>query len=174
MPFLRRSLFLLGVIMPATLALAATSGAGARAETASMEILEYGLFDGRVTHTVPLPKSVSGRMNMLTGVHLLKQTDQVVGMLGRSFGMRFRIRGVPPGARIVLRTEHPPLHHPKTGRKMNFSEREAVVTRDGQLRYMGYSFDHRYELAEGIWKFQILYRGKVLGEQAFNVRILLN
>lgn len=174
MLFPPRRLLLLGILMPVAFASIALTSTEGRAETASMEILEYGLFAGRVTHTVPLPKSVSGRMNMLTGVHLLKQTDQVVGMLGRSFGIRFRIRGVPPGARIVLRTEHPPLHHPKTGRKMSFSEREAVVTRDGQLRYMGYSFDHRYELAEGIWKFKILYRGKVLGEQAFNVRILLN
>lgn len=174
MPFSPRSLLFLGILLPLSLAATAGSGSGARAEAASMEIVEYGLFEGRVTHTVPLPKSVSGRMNMLAGVRLLKRTDQVVGMLGRSFGMRYRIRGVPPGARIVLRTEHPPLHHPKTGRKMNFSEREAVVRRDGRLRYMGYSFDHRYELAEGIWKFKILYRGKVLGEQAFNVRILLN
>lgn len=139
-----------------------------------MTILEYGLFEGQVTRTVPLPKSVSGRMNMLAGVRLIKKTDKVLGMLGRSFGIRFRIRGVSPGERIVIRTEHPPLSHPKTGKTMNYSEREAVVSRNGELRYTGYSFDRRYELAEGIWKFKILYRGKVLGEQTFHVRILLN
>jgi hypothetical protein len=159
----------LAFLVPST-----TGAGGARADAASVTILEYGLFDGRVTHTVPLPKSVGGRMNMLAGVKLLEKTDQVVGMLGRSFGIRFRIWGVRPGEEIVVRTEHPPLSHPKTGRKMNYSEREVVVSRDGELRYTGYSFDHRYELAEGIWKFKILYRGKVLGEQAFNVRILLN
>ena len=155
------------------LTFAAASGT-ARGETASMTIIEYGLFEGRVTHTVPLPKSVSGRMNMLSGVRLIKKTDQVVGMLGRSFGIRFRISGIPPGERIVIRTEHPVLNHPKTGKTMNYSERETLVRRDGELRYTGYSFDHRYELAEGIWKFKILYRGKVLGEQAFRVRILMN
>lgn len=148
--------------------------APAWADAPKMTILEYGLFEGRVTRTVPLPKSVSGRMNLLAGVRLKKRTDQVLGMLGRSFGMRYRLTGIRPGDRIVIRTQHPPLKHPKTGRTMDYSEREVVVSRNGEVRYTGYSFDHRYELAEGIWKFQILYNGKVLGEQKFNVRILLN
>ena len=57
---------------------------------------------------------------------------------------------------------------------MGYSLRTRAASPNGALTYTGYTFDHRYELAEGIWKFQIVYKGKVIGEQSFKVVLLMN
>ena len=135
---------------------------------------EFGLFTTKRVKDVKQPISVSGIMTLVSNVKLLKRTRLVVGQLGRSFGVNYRLYGLPPGAEITIRTQHPPLTHPETGKRMNYSMRTRVAPPNGVRTYTGFSFDHRYELAEGIWKFQILYKGKRIGEQSFKVVLLMN
>ena len=147
----------------------AASGTGPR-----VEFTEFGLFSTVRVKQVPQPISVSGKMTLVAHIRLLKKTRLIVGQLGRSFGFRYRLHGLPPGARISIRTIHPKLTHPVTGKSMTYSLRTRLATPNGALSYTGYTFDHRYELAEGIWKFQIIYNGKVIGEQSFRVVLLVN
>ena len=157
----------------ALLALPVLAPARAQAEQPRIEILDHGIYATGTRTTVPMPISVSGKMNVVANVRLLQATREVMGQLGTSFGFRYRVHGVPDGATVTIRTRHPRLTHPDTGKSMNYGEREQTVT-DGGERYTGYSFDASYEIAEGEWSFQILYQGRVIGEQKFRVIVPMN
>jgi hypothetical protein len=158
--------------LAAALALLATFSI-ARADQPRVEILDYGVYATGSRTTVPMPISVSGRMNLVDHVRLTEKTREVMGQLGTSFGFRYRIEGVPNGATVTIRTRHPRLTNPETGKSMTFGEREQTVSAGGE-RYTGYSFDASYEIAEGEWAFQIIYEGRVIGEQKFKVIVPIN
>ncbi len=157
----------------ALLALPGFAPARAMAEQPSVEILDFGIYATGPRTTVPMPISVSGKMNLVSNVRLTEKTGEVLGQLGTSFGFRYRLHGVPDGAVITIRTRHPRLTNPDTGKSMTYGEREQAVT-DGGERYTGYSFDASYEIAEGEWSFQILYEGRIIGEQKFKVVVPIN
>jgi hypothetical protein len=145
----------------------------AAAEQPRVEIVDYGIYETGTRTSVPMPISVSGRMNLVSHVVLTRETREILGQLGTSFGFRYRILGVPAGATVTIRTRHPRLTNPETGRSMNYGERDQVVN-PGEERYTGYSFDATYEIAEGEWSFQIIYQGRVIGEQKFKVVVPIN
>jgi len=145
----------------------------ARADQPRVEILDYGIYETGTRTSVPMPISVSGKMNLVANVRLTEKTREVMGQLGTSFGFRYRIQGVPNGANVVIRTKHPRLTNPETGKSMNYGEREQPAS-PGSERYTGYSFDATYEIAEGEWSFQIIHEGRVIGEQKFKVVVPIN
>lgn len=157
-----------------SLALGAGVAAARTTEGPRADFPEFGLFTTNKVKEVKQPVSVSGVMTIVSNVKLIKRTRLIVGQLGRSFGVNYRVYGLPPGAVITIRTEHPKITHPETGKTMGFSMRTRQAPPNGVKSYTGFTFDHRYELAEGIWKFQILYKGKVIGEQSFKVVLLMN
>src|SRR5262249_5067774 len=143
------------VAVAAALALLAVPGVAsgqARAEQPRVEILDYGIYATGPRTTVPMPISVSGKMNLVADVRLTEKTREVLGQLGTSFGFRYRVLGVPNGANLVIRTLHPRLTNPETGKSMSYGEREQEASSGGE-RYTGYSFDASYEIAEGEWAF---------------------
>jgi len=144
-----------------------------RADAPRVEIIDHGLYVTGPSTRVPMPRSVSGQMNLVSNVRLTKETRDVMGQLGTSFGFRYRIQGVPAGATITIRTLHPKLTDPATGRSMDYGERDQTVS-PGEERYTGYSFDATYEIAEGDWAFQIIYNGQVIAEQRFKVVVPIN
>ena len=169
-PFMR--LFAVAAAL-ALLAPPVLAPARAMAEPPRVEILDHGIYATGTRTTVPMPISVSGKMNLVSNVRLTEKTREVMGQLGTSFGFRYRIHGVPDGANITIRTRHPRLTNPETGKSMTFGERDQPVT-DGGERYTGYSFDASYEIAEGEWSFQIIYEGRVIGEQKFKIVVPIN
>lgn len=155
------------------LAVLVLSAAPVRADKPRVEILDFGLYVTDRGTRVPMPISVSGEMNLVSNVRLTRETREVMGQLGTAFGFRYRIEGVPEGATITIRTLHPRLTNPETGKTMNFGEREQPVS-SGEERYTGFSFDATYEIGEGEWAFQIIYQGQVIGEQKFKVIVPIN
>ena len=145
----------------------------AQADKPRVEIIDHGLYVTGPSTRAPMPISVSGTMNMVSNVRLTKETRDVMGQLGTAFGFRYRVEGVPAGATVTIRTLHPKLTNPDTGRSMDYGERDQTVT-PGEERYTGFSFDATYEIAEGDWAFQIIYKGEVLAEQKFKVVVPIN
>lgn len=145
----------------------------ARADQPSVVILDFGLYATGPSTRVPMPISVSGTMNMVSNVRLTKETREVMGQLGTAFGFRYRVEGVPAGATVTIRTLHPKLTNPETGKSMDYGERDQTVS-PGEERYTGYSFDSTYEIGEGDWTFQIIYQGRVIAEQKFKVVVPIN
>lgn len=138
-------------------------------------ILNYGRFDTRRTGQIEKSdRTASGELQSVDQHRLIQQTDEIVGILGNSFGYDLRLENFPAGAAVLtIRTIHPPITNPKTGRAMTVSEYDwPVVARDNV--YFGYTFDHGWEIAEGIWTKQIIYQGKVIAEKKFKVVVPLN
>ena len=145
----------------------------AAADQLRVEILDYGTYETGTRTSVPMPVSVSGKMNLVSHVRLTQETREIMGQLGTSFGFRYRIHGLPEGATVTIRTRHPRLTNPDTGKSMNYGEREQAIN-GSEERYTGFSFDATYEIAEGEWSFQIIHEGRVIADQKFKVIVPIN
>ena len=138
-----------------------------------VEIQDFGFYDLSVDGSVPAPEDISGSRNVVSNIRLQRQTEEIDAQLGRSFGFRFRITDPALyGQQLTLRTVFPPLTNPESKRTMTTQDHPFTGT--SELLYDGYRFDYDWEMAEGIWTFQILHKGKVIGEKKFKVIIPLN
>lgn len=155
-------------------ALVCAGGAPALARP-SIDIVDYGRYlTERTGERVKRPKTASGVVSPVRRRRLIKKTSTIFGQLDRSFGVELNLHGFPPGpVNLTIRTIHPALTNPKTGRTVAISEYDWPVV--GRRRvYFGFTFDYRWELAEGIWVQQIWYKGRLLAQKKFKVVIPLN
>ncbi len=155
--------------------LIAAAAAPAAAADPSATITAYGRFETRRTGEIEKSeRTASGELQSVSAHRLVQQTDEIVGQLGNSFGFDLKLENFPDGpAKLTIRTFHPPITNPNTGRTMTVSEYDWPVTmRDGV--YFGYTFDHGWEIAEGVWTKQIVYKGRVIAEKKFKIVVPLN
>ncbi|MGE0733769.1 MAG: DUF3859 domain-containing protein [Alphaproteobacteria bacterium] len=147
----------------------------AHAEKPSIAIVEYGEYKTDAGRERVAERTVSGIIKDVSMVEHIKQTDVIFGQLTNSFGIRYTLKGdFDPTAGLMHRTIHPPLTNPKTGKVSTISEYDGVIGSNRVNVYRGFTFDDRWELAEGEWIFQIYYQGELLAEKKFKVVIPLN
>lgn len=138
-------------------------------------IVDYGIYDHRVERFEAEPRHVSGERVIVSRVSLLRKADLVDAQPGRMFGFQFRVSDPAlVGQTITLRRIVPPLTNPATGRSATTIERDIVVTHEGQLVLNGYRFDYGWEMAEGLWRFQVLWKGEVIAEKGIKVIVPMN
>lgn len=119
-------------------------------------------------------RTVAGEVKPVETRRLIEQTDQIVGLLGNTFGFEIDFTGLPPGPiNLVIRTIHPALTNSDTGKTMTVSEYDWAVAGREKV-YFGFTFDYRWEIAEGTWTKQVIHNGKVLAEKKFKVIVPLN
>jgi len=161
------------VVVLAAISAAAPPSLASSEPSATLE--SFGRYDTRRTGQVDKgERTATGELRSVDLHRLIEQTDQIVGILGNSFGVVIRLENLPPGpAMLTIRTIHPPLTNPETGKTMTVSEYDwPVMMRDNV--YFGYTFDHGWEIAEGPWTKQILYNGRVIAEKKFKVVVPIN
>ena len=156
------------------------AGAGAAlAENAAAEprgkIVSYGRYEIVETgRPEKAERTVAGEVKPVDTRRLIEQTDQIVGLLGNTFGFEVDLEGLPPGpVNLVVRTIHPPLTNDDTGKTMTVSEYDWPVAGRSKV-YFGFTFDYRWEIAEGVWTKQLVHDGKVIAEKTFKVVVPLN
>jgi hypothetical protein len=149
--------------------------AAARADSQNgIEIIDYGIYALSVTKRVSAPGDVSLERNIVSNVRVIRQDRVIAAQPGRSFGYQFRITDPAlAGKRLTLRTTFPTLTNPASGKSATSQER-TIVAQLGAPIYDGYRFDYRWEMAEGIWRFQVLVDGKVISDQKFKIVVPLN
>ena len=119
-------------------------------------------------------RTVAGEVKPVENRRLIQQTDEIVGQLGNTFGFEVDLEGLPPGpVNLVVRTIHPALTNSDTGKTMTVSEYDWPVAARHKV-YFGFTFDYRWEIAEGIWTKQLVYEGKIIAEKKFKVIVPLN
>src|SRR5690242_13253539 len=153
------------------LAGAVTAGAGEPSAT----ILSFGRYE---THNAGSPekaeRTASGIIQPVDGHRLLERNDVIVGQLGNTFGIELKLENFPAGvAPLTIRTAHPPLTNPKTGKVMSVSEYDWTSSTQDSA-YFCFSFDDKWEIAEGTWTMQVIYDGKVIAEKSFKIVVPLN
>ena len=150
-------------------------GCGVAQANQRVEIVDYGIYDHVVTEIVPEPKDVAGERSTVSNIRVREQTTTIDAQRGRMFGYQFRVTDPAlVGQTLTLRRVVPPLTNPKTGETATVIERDTVVAQQGQLFLNAYRFDYDWEMAEGVWRFQVLYQGQVLAEKKFKVLIPMN
>ena len=93
---------------------------------------------------------------------------------GEQYGFEVDLEGLPPGpVNLVIRTIHPALTNSETGKTMTVSEYDWPVSGRQKVCF-GFTFDYRWEIAEGTWTKQIVYNGKVIAEKKFKVVVPIN
>lgn len=149
--------------------------APAAAQDVAVTVTEYGIFAVTVTGQINAPEDVAQERNLITDIALEQETRDIPAIPGRSFGYRFRV-SAPAGTRLTLRTTFPAegLTNPDTGRTVKTQDRVMTVGAAGEVYYDGYRFDRSWEMAEGVWVFQIVHQGRVLSEQRFRIHVLVN
>ncbi len=163
-----RTLAALLIVLP----LAAHSGP-ARSGPA-ISVVDYGVYKLSVDHRATAQRTVAGARNVVSNIRIFRRTRTVFGQLGRNFGYRFRIADPTLfGRQLTLRTAFPPLHDPKTGRRGTSQSRPFMPLSNG-VYFVGYRFDFMWELAEGLWRFQLLDGEKLLHEEVLRVVVPLN
>jgi hypothetical protein len=157
----------------ATLAIVALALAAPAQASGQVEIKDFGFYDLSVDGSVPAPEDISGSRNIVSNIRLQRQTEEIDAQLGRSFGFRFRVTDPAlHGQTLTLRTIFPPLTNPESKRTMVTQDRP--FTGSSEVLYDGYRFDYDWEMAEGIWTFQVLHKGRVIAEKKFKVIIPMN
>lgn len=147
----------------------------AAASDRGVEIVDYGIYDHSVTAVVPEPKDVAGERTTVANVRLREKTEIIDAQKSRMFGFQFRVTDPAlVGRTLTLRRIVPPLTNPATGETATRIERDVVITHDNQLVLNAYRFDHGWEMAEGLWRFQVVLDGEVIAEKAIKVIIPMN
>lgn len=152
----------------------AAAGAAGAAEPGGT-ILSFGRYETRLAgKPEKAERTASGIVQPVDGHRLLERADVIVGQLGNTFGIEVKLENFPAGvAPLTIRTTHPPLTNPKTGKVTTVSEYDwTSVTNDSA--YFCFAFDDKWEIAEGAWTMQVLYRGKVIAEKTFKIVVPLN
>jgi hypothetical protein len=144
-------------------------------DASGIEIVDHGIYLHRVEGFEPEPRQISRERVIVTDVTLLRTADEVDAQLGRMFGFQFRVSDPALlGQTLTIRRVVPPLTNPATGETATIIERDIVVSDPGQLVLNAYRFDYDWEMAEGLWRFQVVHKGKVIAEKAIKVIIPMN
>jgi len=139
-----------------------------------ISVVDYGVYKLSVDHRAAAQRAISGERNVVSNIRIFRRTRTVFAQLGRSFGYRFRIADPTLlGRQLTLRTAFPPLQDPQTGRTGTSQSRPFMPLSSG-VYYDGYRFDYLWELAEGLWRFQLLDGEKLLHEEVLRVVVPLN
>lgn len=156
------------------LALVAAAPASATAEPGGA-VVNFGRYDTQLAgKPEKAERTASGIVQPVDGHRLLERTDVIVGQLGNTFGIEVKLENFPGGvAALVIRTLHPPLTNPATGKVTSVSEYDWTSA-TGDSAYFCFSFDAAWEIAEGAWTMQVLHEGKVIAEKTFKVIVPLN
>ena len=84
----------------------------------SIAIANFGEYRTRKTgDSIDGPRTAAGRITELSDWRLVKRTNRIFGQLGREFGVEIDLSGFGEGPVVLtVRTLHPPLINPATGR----------------------------------------------------------
>ena len=147
----------------------------ALAREPSVTIVDFGRYETQVAgKPEKAERTASGVVQPVDGHRLIEKTDLVVGQLGNTFGIEVKLENFPGGsAALVIRTHHPPLTNPATGKTTTVSEYDWTSATH-ENTYFCYSFDAGWEIAEGTWTIQVLHEGKVIAEKKFKIIVPLN
>jgi Domain of unknown function (DUF3859) len=140
------------------------------------KILDYGLIKVPVDQdAVAAPQTPSGTAHILHSPPIITTTtNRIPAKLGVAFGIVYEISdstakdGDEMNANVVM--SFPTMVKPDGSKSKGFTWSNKSVFKDGKTwGIIEYSFDHDYELAPGLWRFEISVGGKILGSQDFTV-----
>ena len=148
----------------------------ANADEVTAKIISYGIFTfSDKYNTLEATETFSGKVHLYLGQPILAvATNQIPAKIGTTFGFIYEVSNLPvkngEEVELVKTVKTPAIKKPDgtTSIKSQYKIKRPVL--DGRaIDYYGFGFDYDYELAPGVWEFEISYEGKILCTQTFTV-----
>ena len=155
--------------LSAALGLVSLFAAHAHAQSVSVSIIEHGLYTAEITATERMPNGVE--RNLLRNICHVVTTDKVPARLNVMFGFRFRTEGTPTGEVVELTrvTRYPVSVKPPAALGAVREYGHDILVQIGRVSYIGYGFDHDWELQTGRWTLELWQGRRKLAEKTFEV-----
>ncbi len=119
------------------------------------------------------PSTPSGYVRSGGEVALTQQTNEIPIDPDRLFGFKFHLQGFQPDMRsatLILQVTHPEMTRPNGSKTKGYSYPVNIDVWQGMSENRsGYKFDKEYEMVEGEWVFQYMYKNKMIIEQKFQL-----
>jgi hypothetical protein len=135
------------------------------------EIIDSGLYR---PSTAPVrftdATSVTGERFEIDEVEFTRQTRSIPMELGKGFGIRYRLRGLPKNKQVDVRWR---VLYPKPGIRGEASWEHGLreATADGTLvHHLLYDFHYAWEMVPGAWTFEVTVDGAPACSVVFQVR----
>jgi hypothetical protein len=142
-------------------------------DSTGVDIREYGIYRLRITGYTKAPRDIAGERFLADNVELFRKTKQILAQPKLTFGFGYLITDPTLiGKRLTLELTFPEMTNPATGKKAT-TLTDSFVAMPGVRREL-FRFDHRWEMAEGIWTYRLKHDGKVLATMSFKVIVGLN
>ena len=140
-----------------------------------VELIDYGVYEFTRVELQKADKTAEGRVWEGKESKLLFKTDEIPMKLLTSFGIRCAFRTKLAGNEITniipiqVTIRHPKFTFTDTGRE---STKEEWISRQSPygIAYIGYKFDHEYEMVPGEWIFELRYKDVLLVEKKFIIQ----
>jgi hypothetical protein len=144
------------------------AGAAEAQQVHGIDIVEHGIYVADIERVEKLPNGM--QHNIVKNLCHIGTTNRIATRLGNHFGLRYRVNGEPKGATVEIRritvfpSEIKVTGIAKPLRQTEFRLNVAI----GSVSYVGYGFDHDWELKTGPWKMQLWHGDRMLAEQVFD------
>lgn len=142
----------------------------------AIEIEGIEIIDSGISSSMILRRVEAGKANQTFSypdtVEIIDTTHHIPATLGTAFGVRYKVKGHPKGARVPIQVKifSPELKNPNTERTQNMLEWETVRGID-DITYDGFIFEKEWERVAGEWVIQLFHQNKKLLEERFIVYI---
>jgi Domain of unknown function (DUF3859) len=155
----------------ALLLVAAISSAACAQTIQEIHVINFGIYRADRFKQEDAPATPARVLGHVANLELIEETTTIPALRGVRFGFEFKIRG-QTGAKVrlkfVILIPQPGIRNGGTGNGLVRGEYFLDLT-VGELRYMGYKFDHPWEVALGNWIFEIWDGDRRLTSQRFNI-----
>jgi len=170
------AVLLLSVALPAAVSAQSAPTKSASEQTIRQngaKILDYGIYRHNVLGYTKAPNDISGQRFTAANVRLIRKTQTILAQLNLTFGFRYKVTDpalLGKTLRIVVR--FPKMTNPTNGKTGTRLIDSFIAT--GVERRELFRFDYTWEMAEGIWAFQVLDGTRIVAEIKFKVVVGLN
>ena len=141
----------------------------AAAQDISATIIEHGIYTAETVRTEKLPNGFSS--NIVRNICHVATTEDIPAKLGVQFGYRYRLDGPQENAAVILTrvTRFPAPMKPPGGAAAQSVSEHNIQMRVGTVSYVGFGFDHDWEMMRGRWALELWQGRKMLARQAFDI-----
>jgi Domain of unknown function (DUF3859) len=139
------------------------------AQNLTATIVEHGIYTAETVRVEKLPNGFNS--NIVDKICHIVTTESVPAKLGVQFGYRYRLDGGPAGALVMLRrvTRFPAPIKPENGPPAQSVSEHNISMKVGATSYVGYGFDHAWEMVSGTWSLEIWQGDRLLVGQDFEI-----
>jgi hypothetical protein len=137
-------------------------------DTYGADVVDYGIYETDFIKFETAPDTDLGKIEMVSEMQLLSQTELIPGQMGTEFGIRYIVNGDQDGKEVDILVRV--LHSLKVNKKDVSKVNEWVTTKKiGRTSYDGWEFKSDSELIHGNWTIQLYHQGLKLAEKRFYV-----